>query len=349
MELFVPGRLCLFGEHSDWASLYQQANRSIPNGQAIVLLLQQGIHATIKKSTKIHITSTIGQDLNRLIYHLDCEANLSSLEPLITASDLFSYAASVCHYMITHYDTGGITISNDETTLPVKKGLASSASFSLLCVKAYNMVYNLNLSIEKQVSIAFHCELLTGSHCGKMDFASAYDYPLLLTTFKNENVSFSKIKHSKPIYLVLVDLLGEKNTRVILHDLNSVYPFPKNQKEKDLHYFLGKGNQLYIKKAIKYIKKGNAIALGQLMSAHQKDFDKYVTPFSFEQLRSTKMHKLLADPTIINYTYGGKGVGSHGDGSVQLVAKSYDDQQYLLQYLVHLGYGCYEITIKKDL
>lgn len=348
MELFVPGRLCLFGEHSDWASLYQKVNPTIPNGQAIVLLLQQGIYAKISKSQKIHITSTTGQDLKRKVFNLNCDANSSSLKPLITASDFFSYAASVCHYMITNYKTGGITINNEVTTLPVGKGLASSASFSLLCVKAYNMIYELNLSIEKQISIAFNCELQTGSNCGKMDFASAYDYPLLLTTFKNENVTFSKIRHSKPIYLVLVDLLGEKNTKVILNDLHKVYPFPSNSEEQDLHYFLGRVNQLYIKRAISYIKKGNALALGQLMTKHQQEFDNYVLPFSYEQLRSIKLHNLLADSTIINHTYGGKGVGSHGDGSAQLIARSYDDQQYLLQYLVHLGYGCYEITIKKD-
>ncbi|MCK5811930.1 MAG: hypothetical protein KAG94_03475 [Clostridiales bacterium] len=348
MELFIPGRLCLFGEHSDWTSLYQKDNLNIPNGQALLLLLQQGIHAKISKSQDIHITSTVGQDLNKLIYHLDCEADISSLKPLVTSSTFFSYAASVCLYMITHYDTGGITINNDITTLPVKKGLASSASFSLLCVKAYNMVYNLKLSIEKQTSIAFQCELQTGSHCGKMDFSSAYDYPLLLTTFNNENVTFSKIKHSKPIYLVLVDLLGEKDTKKILNDLQIAYPFPNNKNEKDLHYFLGKGNQIYVKKAISCIKKGNALALGQLMNAHQKDFDKFVTPFSHEQLRSVILHKLLGDKTIINYTYGGKGVGSHGDGSAQFIAKNYESQQYLLQYLSHLGYGCYEIIIKKD-
>ena len=36
IDLFVPGRLCLFGEHSDWAGLHRIINSGIVPGQAIV-------------------------------------------------------------------------------------------------------------------------------------------------------------------------------------------------------------------------------------------------------------------------------------------------------------------------
>ncbi|MBR4315870.1 MAG: GHMP kinase, partial [Alphaproteobacteria bacterium] len=36
MDLFVPGRLCLIGEHSDWAGLYKTINSEIVSGCAIV-------------------------------------------------------------------------------------------------------------------------------------------------------------------------------------------------------------------------------------------------------------------------------------------------------------------------
>ena len=35
IELFVPGRLCLVGEHSDWAGKYRSQNNSIEKGYAI--------------------------------------------------------------------------------------------------------------------------------------------------------------------------------------------------------------------------------------------------------------------------------------------------------------------------
>ena len=43
IELFVPGRLCLFGEHSDWAGLNKNMNASIVPGRAIVTGIEQGI------------------------------------------------------------------------------------------------------------------------------------------------------------------------------------------------------------------------------------------------------------------------------------------------------------------
>ncbi|WP_423790362.1 galactokinase family protein, partial [Listeria monocytogenes] len=36
MELFVPGRVCLFGEHSDWAGGFRRFNSAIVPGRCIV-------------------------------------------------------------------------------------------------------------------------------------------------------------------------------------------------------------------------------------------------------------------------------------------------------------------------
>jgi len=35
-EIFVPGRLCLFGEHSDWAGGYRSFNPSLHKGYALI-------------------------------------------------------------------------------------------------------------------------------------------------------------------------------------------------------------------------------------------------------------------------------------------------------------------------
>jgi galactokinase len=37
-ELFVPGRLCILGEHSDWAGEYRDTNGSIPYGTIYMVL-----------------------------------------------------------------------------------------------------------------------------------------------------------------------------------------------------------------------------------------------------------------------------------------------------------------------
>jgi len=51
IKLFVPGRLCLFGEHTDWAGHYRTMNADIKPGAAIVTGIEQGIYAEVEKSS----------------------------------------------------------------------------------------------------------------------------------------------------------------------------------------------------------------------------------------------------------------------------------------------------------
>ena len=48
IELYVPGRLCLFGEHSDWAGMYRSTNSALKKGQAIVTGIEQVMDAFYK-------------------------------------------------------------------------------------------------------------------------------------------------------------------------------------------------------------------------------------------------------------------------------------------------------------
>ena len=48
-ELFVPGRLCLFGEHSDWAGAHRRDNAGIRPGRTLVAGTQQGLFARCRR------------------------------------------------------------------------------------------------------------------------------------------------------------------------------------------------------------------------------------------------------------------------------------------------------------
>ena len=50
VEVFVPGRLCILGEHSDWAAGYRAINSEIEKGCAIVAGLNLGIYLVGYKS-----------------------------------------------------------------------------------------------------------------------------------------------------------------------------------------------------------------------------------------------------------------------------------------------------------
>ena len=59
VRLFVPGRICLFGEHSDWAGGYRRINADIEKGYTLICGTNQGIHAEVEPHpTALVLTST---------------------------------------------------------------------------------------------------------------------------------------------------------------------------------------------------------------------------------------------------------------------------------------------------
>ncbi len=58
MKIFVPGRICLFGEHSDWAGGYRRINADIEKGYALIAGTNQGIYAEVEPHpTSLVLTS----------------------------------------------------------------------------------------------------------------------------------------------------------------------------------------------------------------------------------------------------------------------------------------------------
>ena len=57
IELFVPGRICLFGEHSDWAGGFRRFNEKLEPGMTIVCGTNQGIYARVRRAPKLVLAS----------------------------------------------------------------------------------------------------------------------------------------------------------------------------------------------------------------------------------------------------------------------------------------------------
>lgn len=66
IELFVPGRLCLFGEHTDWAGKYRTMNADIAPGASIVTGIEQGIYAEVEKYRDFFETPLSEDHLHKL-------------------------------------------------------------------------------------------------------------------------------------------------------------------------------------------------------------------------------------------------------------------------------------------
>ena len=345
LKLFVPGRLCLFGEHTDWAGHYRTMNAAIEPGAAIVTGIEQGIYAEVEKSTIFEVQST---DTHMMFgwHDFACRMDEQELKRIARSGDFFCYCAGVASYMLEWYKVGGVKIRITEMTLPMRSGLSSSAAICVLVARAFNLLYNLNLNTLGEMNIAYVGELRTASRCGRLDQACAFGVKPNLMTFDGDEVEVQALNVKKHLYWVFADLCGEKDTIKILADLNKAYPFASTEKERMLHDALGRKNQEFVDRAIRYMAEGNVEELGQLMTETEEVFDRQVAPMCPEELTSPKLKAVLADEHIKTLTYGAKGVGSHGDGSVQFLARDAQCQQQLVNYLIGKGMPAYKLTIQ---
>ena len=344
IKLFVPGRLCLFGEHTDWAGHYRTMNADIAPGAAIVTGIEQGIYAEVEKSSIFELYSS-APEISEVWQDFSCRMDELELKRIAKSGSFFCYCAGVASYMLEWYKVGGVRIKITDMTLPMKSGLSSSAAICVLVARAFNLLYNLNLNTLGEMNIAYLGELRTSSRCGRLDQACAFGVKPNLMTFDGDEIEVRSLNVKKHLYWVFADLCAEKDTIRILSDLNKAYPFPSNDAERAEHEALGEKNLELVDKAIKCMAEGDAEGLGRLMTEAEALFDAQVAPMS-PALWSPKLHSVLQDPNIQPMVWGGKGVGSHGDGSVQFLARSEETQQQLVHYLNNQGLKAYSLTIK---
>jgi len=339
IELFVPGRLCLFGEHSDWAGGHRRQNSDIGKGYAIVAPTNQGNYARAKPIPEKKLI------YKSVAFSSPLEINLNDKELLKFAEgeEKLRYVAGVAYEILVNHNghnkklsingrSHGIEIDNYKTDLPMKKGLSSSASACVLVAKAFKEVYNLPLSARGLMNLAYNGETNTRSRCGRLDQACAYPHPILMT-FDADKIQIEEIKPNNPLYFVIVDLKSKKDTIRIIAELNKGFPFPTTDSEKRKHEYLGRINADLVSRALESIIQGNSKKIGDLMTEAQGKFDEYLSPFCPEELTSPKLHKVLSYPPIQSFIYGGKGVGSQGDGCAQLIARDNSSQMSLIETL----------------
>lgn len=331
IHLFVPGRLCLFGEHSDWAGMYRTINSGIEKGLAIVSGVEQGIYATAERSERFIITTSPDLPDEE---SWECDMDSAKLLEVAQKGGYFSYVAGVASYINDNYRVGGIKIVIEKRDLPMKSGLSSSAAICVLVARAFNQLYQLKMNVKGEMQAAFRGEQRTPSRCGRLDQACAYGVKPVLMEFDGVEINSKAIRVGTTFHWVIANLMGSKDTIRILSDLNKAYPFAKNEMDIRIQEALGTDNRKIVSKAKEMLEKGDAPGLGKLMTEAQAVFDEKISPVSSE-LRSPILHSVLKDPRILELTWGGKGVGSHGDGSVQFLAKDGEKARLLQDYLMN--------------
>jgi len=345
MRLFVPGRICLFGEHSDWAGGYRRTNAAIEKGYCIITGTNQGIYAEVAPHpTHLVVTADLGgpERVGPRQIPMDPDSLLAEAQ----AGGPFAYIAGVAYQVLMHHHVQGLVIDNDRTDLPVRKGLSSSAAVCVLAARAFNRLYDLKLTVRGEMELAYRGELTTPSRCGRMDQGCAFGRRPVLMTFDADLVDVRPLRVGGALHLLIVDLKKGKDTQKILADLNQCYPFPRSDRDRAVHDYLGPTNKRIVHEAVQAIEAGDARRLGALMSEAQALFDRFLAPVCPEELAAPKLHEVLACGPIQDLVWGGKGVGSQGDGAAQLVARSAEARDRAAEILErHLGVACLPLDI----
>lgn len=346
MKLFVPGRICLFGEHSDWAGGYRRINAEIEKGYTLICGTDQGIYAEVEPHpTSLVLTSTApdGRQIGPYEIPMQAKALLEEAQ----GGGFWSYIAGVAYQVLTNYHVRGLVIHNYRTDLPVKKGLSSSAAICVLTARAFNRIYDLKLTIRGEMELAYQGEITTPSRCGRMDQGCAFGNRPVLMVFDGDRLDTTELQVDKELYFVIVDLQAQKDTMEILNRLNRCYPFAENEVERGVQELLGPINKRLAFQAVEALKGADGERLGALMSEAQAYFDRYAAPACPEELTAPALHRVLNYPPLRSHIWGGKGVGSQGDGTAQFVARSEADQQAAIEIIERdLGAICLKLTLR---
>jgi UTP-glucose-1-phosphate uridylyltransferase/mevalonate kinase len=346
MKLFVPGRICLFGEHSDWAGGYRRINADIEKGYTLICGTDQGIYAEVTPHPNSLVLTTTTPDGERR-GPVEIPMQPQVLLQVAQEGGFWSYIAGVAYQVLTNYHVRGLVIDNVKTDLPMKKGLSSSAAICVLAARAFNRVYDLKLTVRGEMELAYQGEITTPSRCGRMDQGCAFGNRPVLMVFDGDRLDTSELHVTEDLNFVVVDLQAQKDTMEILNRLNRCYPFAENAMEQGVHELLGPINKRIVTQAMDALDTSDAQRLGSLMAEAQAFFDRYAIPACPEELTAPELHRVLAYEPLKPHIWGGKGVGSQGDGTAQFLARSQADQQAVIEILKRdLGLPAYTLTLR---
>lgn len=329
----VPGRLCLFGEHEDWVT-----DKGGGQHSALILPLFD-----------LYIESN-AQPLTEYIFRLRTKDDVFSvwlnrveiLQRIVSSSQYSTevrLSSAVMLVMMEHFNlTHGIDIEIQKTTtLPMKAGLSSSAAFCVTLVKWCNEIYNLRLSDE---SIKYYAQFGENFYaaCGSLDYHGVMASELICYDFTHDKIiPVERVR--EPIFLALAPI-KQKNTKIILEELQAQY----SQTNSSVYAFFEYLSPALTKAAIAAINTGAISSLGYLMNAYQAVWDECIAPLS-PHLADNVTSSFVFDKKLQDWIWGGKGVGSHGDGAVQLLCRNKECQEQVIQYIKMHGYEAYAITI----
>lgn len=318
-SIFVPCKLCIIGEYSDWNLSYKTINKEIKKNCAIVTYIDQGINALVSKSDKLIIND---RNTNKIEIPFDD----NSLKEIINSNNYFSFIVAISYLMKQKYNVEPIKIDITEVTISIGKKLLLSDSICILAIKAYEKIYNINIDIKEKMNLSYEAKGLVHSKFDKIDQVCTLNNQISLIEF-DEDIKITPLKPIHNYYFVIANIDQEKDTEKALNNSHKIYSFPESKNKENLIEFFGETNNKFVSKAKNIIENKTPRELGELLMQYQEQFDKIVAPFSTE-LESPYLHKLLNDDYIQLNSFG-----SQGDETIQILVKNKEEQKQMIRYL----------------
>jgi galactokinase len=179
-----------------------------------------------------------------------------------------------------------------------------------------------------------------------MDQVCAFGRTTTHLTFDGDRFDVAPCPVGGPIDVLIVDLGRAKDTRRILADLHACFPDAPGACAAGVRDALGPRNAAIVEEARRVLGRGDGRMLGRLMTQAQATFDALVAP-ACPELRAPRLHEVLGHPAVRELAWGGKGVGSQGDGCAQLVARGPEQRVRLARRLeADLGLVCLPLTVE---
>ena len=238
-------------------------------------------------------------------------------------------------------------INNYKTDLPVKKGLSSSAAICVLTARAFNRVYDLKLTVRGEMELAYLGEITTPSRCGRMDQGCAYGNRPMLMTFDGDRLDMAELQVNEKLYFVIVDLRAQKTPWRSSTSSIAATRSPRTRSTAACRNCSVRSTSASSTRRSMRYAHSDAQRLGALMIEAQAFFDRYATPACPEELTAPVLHRILSYEPLEPHIWGGKGVGSQGDGTAQFIARSEADQRLLSRSSRRdLGLACLTLTLR---
>ena len=290
----VPGRVCLIGEHNDWAG-----------GSAIVVPIDRHVRVQIAQATTLSATAVLEGKV--LSWQDGEDAGALRLVPAVAQVLSAEWGRPVC---------GTLHVEGD---LPAGRGFSSSAAVCVALVRVFATHYGETLTTAEVAELAYRAEHdVCGIGCGRLDpLACAWGIPLYLT-FTGDDVAAEPL----PAHLALAigSFRAPRDTAQILATLGRHHRGEVAVRDWEGVVRVGavrgalSAFDEQARAARQALYTGDLVSLGASMNVCQEVYEEELMP-AFPELRAPGLVKAVRALRQAG-ALGAKFSGAGGDGSV---------------------------------